>query len=69
MTSKLYSESLTQGRRCIVICEGFYEWKTVEGPGKKKPYFIHTSQENEVCVCIKLDDYLIKMMVYCNHKN
>lgn len=33
-----------------MICEGFYEWKTTEGPGKKKPYFIHTPQKNLVPV-------------------
>lgn len=52
MTSKLYSEPLNAGRRCIVICEGFYEWKTTEGPGKKKPYFIYTPQKSEVCISI-----------------
>ncbi|CAI6347651.1 unnamed protein product [Macrosiphum euphorbiae] len=48
--SKLYSEPLTKGKRCIVICEGFYEWKTTEGVGKKKPYFIHMPQKNGVSV-------------------
>lgn len=51
MTSKLYSEQLTKGRRCVVICEGFYEWKTTEGPGKKKPYFIYAPQDKNVCIC------------------
>jgi len=46
----LYSEPLTKGRRCIVICEGFYEWKTTEGPGKKKPYFIYMPQKNGVSI-------------------
>lgn len=49
-TSKLYSEPLTEGRRCIVICEGFYEWKTTERPGKKKPFFIHAAQKNQVYI-------------------
>lgn len=45
----MYSGPFTEGRRCVVVCEGFYEWKTTEGPGKKKPYFVHSPQANEVC--------------------
>jgi putative SOS response-associated peptidase YedK len=26
-------------RRCLILADGFYEWKTVDG--KKQPYFIH----------------------------
>lgn len=56
-TSKLYSGPLTEGMRCIVICEGFYEWKTTDSYGKKKPYFIHAPQENTVC--FEFDNYFI----------
>lgn len=52
-TSKLFSEPLTKGKRCIVICEGFYEWKTTEGVGKRKPYFIHMPQKNGVSIEFK----------------
>lgn len=49
-TSKLYNKPLTEGKRCIIVCEGFYEWKSTEGPGKKKPFFIHSPQKNGVCI-------------------
>jgi putative SOS response-associated peptidase YedK len=28
-------------RRCIIPADGFYEWTTRPGDGKKQPYFIH----------------------------
>ncbi|VDL92992.1 unnamed protein product [Schistocephalus solidus] len=33
-----YRESLRRGWRCVVIAQGFYEWKT--SAGRKQPYFI-----------------------------
>ncbi|XP_050524544.1 abasic site processing protein HMCES isoform X2 [Daktulosphaira vitifoliae] len=46
-TSKLYEKPLIEGKRCVVICEGFYEWQTISS-SKKKPYFIYSSQEKEI---------------------
>jgi len=28
-------------KRCLILADGFYEWKTVEGKKSKTPYFIH----------------------------
>lgn len=30
-----------QSRRCLVLADGFYEWKAVEGGGPKQPHWIH----------------------------
>ncbi|CAL7935816.1 unnamed protein product [Xylocopa violacea] len=51
--SKLYRAPLSKGQRCIVICEGYYEWKA--GKTKKdgkQPYYIYANQEKGV----KADD-------------
>lgn len=28
-------------KRCLILADGFYEWKTVEGKKSKTPFFIH----------------------------
>ncbi|XP_053972301.1 abasic site processing protein HMCES [Hylaeus volcanicus] len=51
--STLYGPLLRRGQRCIVVCEGFYEWKA--GKTKKdtkQPYYIYATQDNG----IKTDD-------------
>ncbi|XP_014261812.1 embryonic stem cell-specific 5-hydroxymethylcytosine-binding protein [Cimex lectularius] len=40
--SKLYSPSL-KGKRCVIICDGFYEWMSTKG-SKKQPYFVYSPQ-------------------------
>lgn len=47
--SKLYNLPLRNGQRCIVICEGYYEWKA--GKTKKdtkQPYYIYANQRKEI---------------------
>lgn len=29
-----------KSKRCAIVCDGFYEWKPVEGQKKKQPYLI-----------------------------
>lgn len=49
--SKLYSPSLKRGQRCVVVCEGFYEWQTTgEKQATKQPYYIYAPQEEGIKV-------------------
>ncbi|PSN35558.1 Embryonic stem cell-specific 5-hydroxymethylcytosine-binding protein [Blattella germanica] len=50
LSSKLYSKPFNKGNRCIIICDGFYEWQTTKGKGNKQPYFIYMPQEDGVHV-------------------
>jgi hypothetical protein len=40
--SKLYSPCLA-GRRCVVVCDGFYEWE--RGPAGKQPFLVSRRPE------------------------
>ncbi|KAG1659705.1 Embryonic stem cell-specific 5-hydroxymethylcytosine-binding protein [Nymphon striatum] len=42
----LYKNPVSRGRRCAIICEGYYEWKTVNKT--KQPYLIHNIQPENV---------------------
>lgn len=44
--SKLYGNALKKGQRCVVISDGFYEWK--RGGATKQPYFVYAKQEDGV---------------------
>ncbi|KAI8044833.1 abasic site processing protein HMCES isoform X1 [Drosophila gunungcola] len=50
MDSKLYRGPFKRGQRCVVICEGFYEWQTA-GPAKKPSerdaYLVFVPQEGD----------------------
>ncbi|XP_034231873.1 abasic site processing protein HMCES isoform X2 [Thrips palmi] len=49
--SKLYSPAFSNGRRCVVLCEGFYEWQTTKKESSvKQPYYIYAPQNDEVKV-------------------
>lgn len=37
-----YRGSLLKGRRCVIVADGFYEWKKLPN-GNKQPYFIYSS--------------------------
>ena len=41
--SKMYAEVIKK-RRCLVICSGFFEWRTYKG--KKYPYYITLKEED-----------------------
>jgi len=44
--SKLYRPSLETNKRCVVICDGFYEWKTFKDQSKQ-PYLIYAKQNHD----------------------
>jgi putative SOS response-associated peptidase YedK len=55
-TSKLYRPLLEKGKRCVMLIEGFYEWKTTDTKAKsseRQVYFIHMPQINSH---IKMED-------------
>lgn len=53
--SKLYKHSLENKQRCVVICDGFYEWKTFKDK-TKQPYIIYKKQN---CLkCKQGSDYI-----------
>lgn len=41
--SKLYKPALEADRRCIILCDGFYEWNKTKD-GQKQPYLVFASQ-------------------------
>lgn len=46
--SKLYASPLKEGKRCVVLCEGYYEWQTKKDTKNKQPYYIYAVQKNNV---------------------
>ncbi|KAL7728051.1 hypothetical protein ACLKA6_017901 [Drosophila palustris] len=50
MDSKLYRGPFKRGQRCVVICEGFYEWQTTKPakPSEREAYLVYVPQEAEV---------------------
>ncbi len=53
--SRLYKPCLEKDRRCVVICDGFYEWqKFKEGP--KQPYLVFADQTASKATVKKEDD-------------
>ncbi|TGZ60106.1 hypothetical protein CRM22_008731 [Opisthorchis felineus] len=41
-----YGSSMRQGKRCVVLAQGFYEWKTTDG--RKQPYYIYPSDPKKL---------------------
>lgn len=48
LESKLYKRAFNKGQRCIVLCEGFYEWQTTNPkatkPAQRDAYYIYVPQ-------------------------
>lgn len=45
--SKLYKPSLEEDRRCVIICDGFYEWqRSMTKSGDKQPFLVFAPQDN-----------------------
>lgn len=49
VASKSFFRHLVNKRRCIVVIDGFYEWRKFErmGQSKKQPFFIHPRRQNK----------------------
>ncbi|XP_037034284.1 abasic site processing protein HMCES-like [Bradysia coprophila] len=49
-TSKMYKRSFEKGQRCVVVCEGFYEWQTTkELKSSERPaYYFYMPQNASV---------------------
>jgi len=48
MESKLFKEPMTTGRRCVVVCDGFYEWQTTKKDKNRQPYFVFSPQKEGI---------------------
>ncbi|XP_033104228.1 abasic site processing protein HMCES-like [Anneissia japonica] len=46
MSKPIYKRPFEKGQRCVVLADGYYEWKSVTGSKKKQPYFIYMPQSN-----------------------
>lgn len=48
LESKLYKRAFNKGQRCVVLCEGFYEWQTTDPkatkPAQRAAYYIYMPQ-------------------------
>jgi putative SOS response-associated peptidase YedK len=42
-SSRLYKPALEHDRRCVIVCDGFYEWKKMKN-GTKQPYLVYANQ-------------------------
>jgi len=50
-TSKMYKRSFEKGQRCVVVCEGFYEWQTTDDrlkSSERPAYYIYMPQKESV---------------------
>lgn len=46
-SSKLYAPLLQSGQRCVIVCEGFYEWRTTKAdakPSERDAYYFYMPQ-------------------------
>lgn len=52
LESKLYKHAFNKGQRCVVLCEGFYEWQTTDPnatkPSQRAAYYIHMPQPDGI---------------------
>uniref|UniRef100_A0A182JLP6 Abasic site processing protein HMCES n=1 Tax=Anopheles atroparvus TaxID=41427 RepID=A0A182JLP6_ANOAO len=48
--SKLYGPPLATGQRCVILCEGFYEWQTVKPMkvSERPAFYVHMPQSEKV---------------------
>lgn len=52
LESKLYKHAFNKGQRCVVLCEGFYEWQTTDPkatkPAQRAAYYISMPQPSGI---------------------
>lgn len=50
LDSKLYRGPFRKGQRCVVLCEGFYEWQTTKSakPSERAAYMIYLPQIDDI---------------------
>lgn len=48
-SKSMFSTPFKRGQRCVVVCDGYYEWKR-DGTAKK-PYFLYTEQDKKWDIC------------------
>ncbi|XP_016981885.1 abasic site processing protein HMCES isoform X2 [Drosophila rhopaloa] len=59
MDSKLYRGPFKRGQRCVVICEGFYEWQTTgptKKPSEREAYLVFVPQKGDAKIYEKPQD-------------
>ncbi|XP_075852043.1 abasic site processing protein HMCES isoform X2 [Microcebus murinus] len=44
LEKRSFKVPLGKGRRCVVLADGFYEWRRCPGSGQRQPYFIYFPQ-------------------------
>lgn len=58
---------MKQRKRCIVVCQGFYEWLKKEGSKNKIPHFVKRKDGQLLCFaglwdCAKFEgDYILNL--------
>lgn len=52
LESKLYRHAFNKGQRCVILCEGFYEWQTTDPkatkPSQRAAYYIYMPQPDGI---------------------
>lgn len=43
-SSKVFTPAFEKGQRCVLVCEGYFEWHRIPNDNVKKPYFIYFPQ-------------------------
>lgn len=63
LTSRLYGTSFRKGQRCVIVCEGFYEWQTTKGAkaSEREAYYCYMPQ-GKICKEEKGEDDSTKHM-------
>ncbi|PNS19095.1 hypothetical protein CAC42_1831 [Sphaceloma murrayae] len=61
--------TMKQKKRCIVVCEGFFEWQKKNGGKEKIPHFIKRKDGGLMCFaglwdCVKYEDQEDKLYTY-----